>query len=306
MFYQDFFTETGSVINITLPSDNDWGTTYPEFYLFGCTDPDTTDAGAFEQIFQFDIQENPASYIEYYKSNYTTTKPYYAFGVRFKSITTGEPCSNIGPLSLPNATWTVQSPEGVFWSVTQGGVETKYAALKGKQNWLNVGSEVRGATGFTVQIENSGGDILSEIITYTNDCDVCSGCEKVSLTWLNSKGGYDTFEFLCLNDRSIEASRTIGQQTLAQAYSVGDRGLYNTANIGRLRSKVNTNYVLEETVMWLESLFMSPSVYVVAETGVLTPIVVDNTTYKRFATPDKLLVVEFEYTEANLRSSQIK
>ena len=148
--------------------------------------------------------------------------------------------------------------------------------------------------------------ILSEIIAYNNDCDVCSGCEKVSLTWLNSKGGYDTFEFLCVNSRSIEASRTIGQQTLAQSYSVGDRGLYNTANIGRLRSKVNTNAVLQETVDWLESLFMSPSVYVVSATGVLTPVVIDNTTYKRFATPDKLLVVEFEYTEANLRSSQIK
>jgi hypothetical protein len=126
------------------------------------------------------------------------------------------------------------------------------------------------------------------------------------LTWLNSKGGYDTFEFLCVNNKTIEASRTIGQQTLAQAYSVGDRGLYNTANIGKLRNKVNTNYVLPETVEWLESLFMSPSVYVVSATGTLTPVVVDSTTYQRFATPNRLMVVEFEYTEANLRSSQIK
>ena len=306
MFYQDFFTATSSVINITLPSDNDWGTTYPEFYLFGCTDPDTTNAGAFEQIFQFDIQENPATYTEYYKSNYTTTKPYYAYGVRFKSNTTGEPCSNIGPLSLPNATWTVQAPDGVFWSVTQGGVETKYAALKGKQNWLNVGSEVRGATGFTVQIENSGGDILSNIITFDADCDDCTACEHKTLTWLNSKGGYDSFQFFCVNNRSIEVARTVGQQTLAQSYSVGDRGLYNTANIGKLRTRVNTNYVLSETVDWLESLMMSPSVYEVALTGELTPVVVDTTTYQRFAKPNRLMVVEFEYTEANLRTSQIR
>ena len=206
----------------------------------------------------------------------------------------------------PVTTWTISSPNNYFWSITQGGVETRYSAIKGKQNWLNVGSAVRGTTPFSVQIENATGDILSEIISFVDDCDVCSGCEKISLTWLNTKGGYDTFEFLCVNNKTIDASRTIGQQTLAQAYSVGDRGLYNTANIGRLRSKVNTNYVLEETVQWLESLFMSPSVYVVSATGVLTPIVVDNTTYQRYATPDKLLVVEFEYTEANLRTSQIK
>jgi hypothetical protein len=93
---------------------------------------------------------------------------------------------------------------------------------------------------------------------------------------------------------------------LPQTYSVGDRGLYNTANIGKLRTRVNTNYVLPETVDWLESLMISPTVYEVSATGVLNPIVIDTTTYQRYAKPNKLMVVEFEYTEANLRTSQIR
>ena len=206
----------------------------------------------------------------------------------------------------PVTTWTISSPNNYFWSVTQGGVETRYSAFKGMQNWLNVGSEVRGATGFTVKIEDMTGNILSDIISYDADCDDCTACEHKTLTWLNSKGGYDTFQFYCVNNRSIEVSRTVGQQTLPQAYSVGDRGLYNTSNIGKLRTRVNTNYVLPETVDWLESLMMSPTVYEVALTGELTPIVVDNSTYQRFAKPNRLMVVEFEYTEANLRTSQIR
>ena len=307
MIYQDFFTPTGSIINITLPSINTWATDYPSLVLFGCTNPDTTIASAFEQIFIFDIQENPLGFHQYYKTAFTATKTYYAFGLRFFTDITARPCSRIGPFSLPLGTWTVQTPEGVFWSITQGGVETRYPAYKGKQNWFNVGSAVRGGTAdFTVQIENSGGEILSDIITFDADCDDCTACEHKSLTWLNSKGGYDTFQFYCVNNKTIEVSRTVGQQTLAQTYSVGDRGLYNTANIGKLRTRVNTNYVLPETVDWLESLMMSPTVYEVSATGVLTPVVVDTTTYQRFAKPNRLMVVEFEYTESNLRSSQIK
>jgi hypothetical protein len=232
------------------------------------------------------------------------TQDYTFLGLRFAVTTLSQ--LSVPSIAGPVTTWTITSPNNYFWSVTQGGVETRYEAIYGKQNWLNVGSEVRGATGFTVKIEDLSGNILSDIISYDADCDDCTACEHKTLTWLNSRGGYDTFQFYCVNNRSIEVSRTVGQQTLAQSYSVGDRGLYNTANIGKLRTRVNTNYVLSETVDWLESLMMSPSVYEVALTGELTPVVIDNTTYQRFAKPNRLMVVEFEYTEANLRTSQIR
>ena len=232
------------------------------------------------------------------------TQNYTFLGLRYAVTATNQ--LSAPSVAGPVTTWSISSPNNYFWSVTQGGVETRYEAIYGKQNWLNVGSEVRGATGFTVKIEDLSGNILSDIITYDADCDDCTACEHKTLTWLNSKGGYDSFQFFCVNNRSIEVSRTVGQQTLPQAYSVGDRGLYNTSNIGKLRTRVNTNYVLSETVDWLESLMMSPTVYEVSLTGVLTPVVVDNTTYQRFAKPNRLMVVEFEYTEANLRSSQIR
>ena len=307
MIYQDFFTPTGSTININLPSTDEWGIQHAEFYLWGCTDPDTTNAGAFEEIAQFVPYEEPSNFTSYEIVNYTTTKPYYAFGLRFKSITTADECCFIGPFSLPDGFWTVQTPNEIYWSLTKNGVETRWPAYPGKQNWFNVGSVVRGGTAdFSVQIENAGGDILSEIITFDADCDDCTACEHKSLTWLNSRGGYDTFQFYCVNNRSIELQRFNGQQTLAQSYSVGDRGLYNTANVGKLRTRVNTNYVLPPTVDWLESLVISPSVYEVAADGTLTPIIIDTASYQRFAKPNRLMVVEFEYTEANLRTSQIR
>ena len=294
---------SGDTITIRIENAVAYGTTstnYPRLQLVGRNGS----SGPFTAIGFINVTQVISPSSSFASLTVVATQDYTFLGLRYAVTATNQ--LSVPSIAGPVTTWTISSPNNYFWSITQGGVETRHEAIYGKQNWLNVGSAVRGTTPFTVQIEDLSGDILSEIISFVDDCDVCSGCEKVSLTWLNTKGGYDTFEFLCLNSRSIEASRTIGQQTLAQAYTVGDRGLYNTANIGRLRSKVNTNYVLEETVQWLESLFMSPSVYVVSATGVLTPIVVDSTTYKRFATPDKLLLVEFEYTEANLRTSQIK
>ena len=156
-----------------------------------------------------------------------------------------------------------------------------------------------------VYITDALDTVLSEIVTYT-ECEDCTACEHRTLTWLNSKGGFDSYQFYCVNSRTIEAQRYTGQQTLPQSYSVGDRGLYGVANIGKLKTRVNTDYSLPETVDWLESLFMSPTVFEVAEDGTLTPVVVDTTTYVRYAKPNRLMVVEFEYTEANLRTSQIR
>ena len=303
IYARQMTVKTGDTITIRIENAVAYGassTNYPRLELVGRNGS----SGPFTSIGYLNVTIVISPSGSFASLTTVATQDYTFLGLRY-AVTTLSQLSNPS-VAGPVTTWTISSPNTYFWSITQGGIETRYEALYGKQNWLNVGSQVRGTTPFTVQIENGSGDILSEIISFADDCDVCSGCEKISLTWLNSKGGYDTFEFLCVNNKTIGASRTIGQQTLAQAYSVGDRGLYNTSNIGRLRSKVNTNYVLEETVTWLESLFMSPSVYIVSATGVLTPIVIDNTTYQRFATPDKLLLVEFEFTEANLRSSQIK
>jgi len=293
----------GDTITIRIENAVAYGSTstnYPRLELVGRNGS----SGPFTSIGYVNVTQVISPSSSFASLTVVAAQNYTFLGLRY-AVTAFNQLSNPS-VAGPVTTWTISSPNNYFWSVTQGGVETRYEVIYGKQNWLNVGSEVRGATGFTVKIEDLSGNILSDIISYDADCDDCTACEHKTLTWLNSKGGYDSFQFFCVNNRSIEVSRTVGQQTLPQAYSVGDRGLYNTSNIGKLRTRVNTNYVLSETVDWLESLMMSPTVYEVSLTGVLTPVVVDNTTYQRFAKPNRLMVVEFEYTEANLRSSQIR
>jgi hypothetical protein len=293
----------GDTITIRIENATAYGvssTNYPRLQLVGRNGA----TGAWTAIGFLNVTIEISPSAQYASLTVVSPANFTQLGLRFAVTATNQ----LGSPSIcgPVTTWTISSPNNFFWSITQGGVETRYEAIKGKQNWLNVGSEVRGGTGFTVQIEDTTGNILSDIITYDADCDDCTACEHRSLTWLNSKGGYDTFQFYCVNNKTIELQRYNGQQTLAQSYSVGDRGLYNTANIGKLRTRVNTNYVMPETVDWLESLMMSPSVYEVSSTGELNPVIVDTTTYQRYAKPNRLMVVEFEYTEANLRTSQIR
>ena len=304
IYARQMAVSTGDTITIRIENAVAYGTTstnYPRLQLVGRNGS----SGAFTAIGFLNVTQVVSPSSSFASLTVVATQNYTFLGLRYAVTATNQ--LSVPSVAGPVTTWTISSPpETFYWSFTQGGVETRYPAFQGKQNWLNVGSEVRGTTDFTVKIENEEGDILSEIISFSGDCDDCTACEHKSLTWLNSKGGYDTFQFYCVNNRSIELQRFNGQQTLAQSYSVGDRGLYNTANVGKLRTRVNTNYVLSETVDWLESLVISPSVYEVAADGTLTPIIIDTASYQRFAKPNRLMVVEFEYTEANLRTSQIR
>lgn len=293
---------TGSTITIRIENAIGYGpssTFYPRLSLVGATGS----TGPWTFIGYLDVTQTispPGSFASF---SGTSNGNWTYLGLQYRVTIAGFQLST-PYLPGPVTTWTYSANEIYYWNINKGSTGSKFSLTNNSQNWINVPKASNGDE-CSVYITDALDTILSEIIVYT-ECEDCTACEHKSLTWLNSKGGYDTFQFYCVNSRTIEATRTVGQQTLPQSYSVGDRGLYNTANIGKLRTRVNTDYVLPETVEWLESLFMSPSVYEVAEDGILTPVVIDNSTYVRYAKPNKLMVVEFEYTEANLRTSQIR
>jgi hypothetical protein len=293
---------TGSSITVRIEDAFGFGpssSNFPRWAIVGSTGP----TGPWTLIGYADVtivilpSGRFASFSGLSNGNYTY------LGIQIRVTTTGQ--LSTPRLPGPVTTWTYVNNEVYYWNIDKGATGSKIAMSNNKMNYLNVPKASNGDP-CEVYVTDVLDNILTEIVSYVDDCDDCTACEHKSLTWLNSRGGYDTFQFYCVNNRSIELQRFNGQQTLAQSYSVGDRGLYNTANVGKLKTRVNTNYVLPETVDWLESLVMSPSVYEVALDGTLTPVIIDTASYQRFAKPNKLMVVEFEYTEANLRTSQIR
>lgn len=204
--------------------------------------------------------------------------------------------------------WDFNNPAGDYlWEVNPAVGSNEYFQTQlGSLNYLNVGlAGVTGNAPYTVRIVNS--DSLApytESISYTTNCNTCSSCEKVTLTWLNSKGGFDTYEFNCLSQKGINVTRTIGERSLTQGYVKGSRGRLNPNNVGKVIKKVSTNYERQEQIDWLESLLMSPDVYEVQSDTSLIPVTIENTSYSAFVRQDKLKLAEFDYTIAYNRRSQ--
>ena len=208
-------------------------------------------------------------------------------------------------------TWTYYSNWRLYWEKNAASYTMPYrypiTSYTGRLTYINVGTDGIADTNedYEVYIVNGIGTRLSEIITYTNDCDTCSNCDKVSLIWLNSVGGYDTFEFNCVQNKNLEATRVIGERTLTPGYVVGQRGALNTSNVAKRRKVVNTNWTTQTNADWLESLFMSPDVYELHPDGTLIPVVIDTTSYSQFVKQDKLKLIEFSYSLAYNRKSQV-
>jgi hypothetical protein len=124
--------------------------------------------------------------------------------------------------------------------------------------------------------------------------------------WLNSKGGYDVFNFQCTNTKNYQVTRQEANRFLGEGYQVGTRGFINNKNVMQLAKTVNTNYTTEADIVWLESLLRSPDVYELRDDNTLIPVIIDTTSYNTFVTQDKLKIAEFEYRLGyNIQSQNI-
>jgi len=249
-------------------------------------------------------------FIKFFLTNYTFSSSYQQFGFSMKNV--GDPndptIQDVFALKITAGAplyWEVDSPVNI-------GLPRRYPInISDGETWLTyVNSGTFGiapsAADYSVYIVNGNGIRLSEVINYSPDnCNNCSNCDKVQLTWLNSLGGYDSYEWNCLTEKSLEVERTIGERTLTPGYVKGQRGRLNTSNVAKRSKVVSTNFETQATADWLESLFMSADVYEVQSDGSFIPVIIDTNSYSQFVRQDKLKQIDFEYSLAYNRKSQI-
>ena len=255
------------------------------------------------------LETDEAGDIRYYLEDYVITSTYQQLGMAFK---------NVGEANRPTiaqlTTFTINSGSPLYWEVDSSAsvIPRRYPinfspnevwltyVTAGKQGILPSGADA------DVYIVNGNGVRLSEIFTYSDDnCNNCSNCDRIQLTWLNSLGGYDSYEFNCLSGKELETTRVVGERTLTPGYVKGQRGRLNTSNVAKRSKAVSTNFETQTTVDWLESLFMSVDVYEVQSDGSFIPVIIDTNSYSQFVRQDKLKQVEFAYSLGYNRKSQI-
>ena len=252
--YRAMQAATGAVLDIEMSSANAWGTDFPVLQLWGTTSTTLTTGANWEKLGDFAISEEPTSFT-YYTFAGTTTKQYYALGLRFKITTSGEfnePL--IGPTGYPSPSSLDCIQE---WNITSSLTESFDKMCLALYPYDNLGSCTIGATA------------VSEAICLTIDDTNCWGFQPIRFTWINPLGGRDWYTFMKRNTFVQNASRStlfkLPGYWSAATYSVQDN---QPARFGTtvFRADLNnawtasTDWLTEAESAWLREMFASPSV----------------------------------------------
>jgi len=252
--YRAMQAATGAVLDIQMSSANAWGTDFPTLQLWGTTSPTLTTGANWEKLGDFSETEEPTSFT-YYTFNGTTTKQYFALGVRFQIATAGqfnEPF--IGPTGYPSPANLDCIQE---WNITQTLTEPFDKMCLALYPYDTYGTCGVGATA------------TSQTICLNIDDTNCWGFQPIRFTWINPLGGRDWFTFIKRNTFVQQAARStlykLPGYWSAATYSVKDN---QPARFGTTVFRADltntwtasTDWLTEEQSAWLREMFASPSV----------------------------------------------
>jgi len=118
---------------------------------------------------------------------------------------------------------------------------------------------------------------LASYTTYIDDS--CSNFDVYRLHWLNQYGGWEAFNFNKLSVPSVEVNRKQYKKFQALDYSPLDRlkTNYNTEIVDTVR--LNSDWITDEQATWLESLFLSPVIWLELN-GEFTAVQLSDTNYE--------------------------
>lgn len=154
---------------------------------------------------------------------------------------------------------------------------------------------------YSIQIFDASNNPISERYFYTI-ANNCSRYEKRRLQFLNKLGGYDFFDFTMASKETIDVDRSIYKKSLgtggshAYQFSKNDRGYSQYHTKIKDKISIQSDWVTEAEMEWLEELITSPDVYLDNGTA-LIPINITNPTFERKKdVNDKLFNLSLEYT----------
>ena len=155
---------------------------------------------------------------------------------------------------------------------------------------------------YIVQTFNSSNAALSIDARY-DIVDNCSRYEKRRLQFLNELGGYDTFNFTLVSKETMDIERSMFKKDLGSygsSYSFvnspNDRAYSQYHTKIKDKISIQSDWVKEEELAWLEQLVTSPDVRL--DDGLyLIPINITNTSFeKKKVVNEKLFNLQLEYT----------
>jgi RNAse (barnase) inhibitor barstar len=154
---------------------------------------------------------------------------------------------------------------------------------------------------YSIVLLDSANNAISERYYYTV-ANNCSRYPKKRFQFLNELGGYDFFNFTLVSKENVDIERSNYKKTLGTAsttrytYSPNDRA--NTQFHTRMKDKISvqSDWVTEAQMLWLEELMTSPDV-LYDDGTYLIPVNITNSSFERKQeVNEKLFNLTIEYT----------
>jgi hypothetical protein len=146
---------------------------------------------------------------------------------------------------------------------------------------------------------------MSEVFQYNIDYD-CDYWNNKQLVWKNRYGTFDYYKFQKRKGEGLNIQRQRYNQipldwgSSSPSKTQTSRGLTDF-NVGINETHViNTGFVNQATMVWLEEVYTSPEVYLIETDGSLFPINITSTDYVRKNRGNKEIInLELTYTYSN-------
>lgn len=155
---------------------------------------------------------------------------------------------------------------------------------------------IDGASYYDVTLQGTN---LQKTVRYYIDSK-CSKYEPIRLHWLNSLGGFDSFNFNMKSEEETDIKRATYLQE--EHHFTGTNWEYNSASRGRTdyhistqdKLTVNTDYLTEAESTWMKDLFTSPLIYQEVRNELIAVSGKPKRIKKQTSLNDKLMQYEFD------------
>lgn len=271
-------------------------------------------------------------YTEYLVNSTSTTKKFLTDSPRTLDINTGQSAFLYFIVNANDAaaeyeiktydangsllnTAHVENPINDFggaWNLRYGYIPVGTHDIENVNSALMTGSTpstiFSGAKSYTVQLRDSSNNYVSEKFTYNID-QVCTKYTPVRLHWLNSLGGFDSFNF---NLKSIEEDDIKRESYVKQSrtfngtnytYTKDARGTVDYDIRKTKKLTINTDYLTDEQSEWMLDLVSSPVVYIEQNNELIAVTCKERRFKKMTSLNDKLpqYTFDIEYALTNRR-----
>ena len=127
----------------------------------------------------------------------------------------------------------------------------------------------------------------------------CSRYDNVRLAWRNRLGAWDYMNFRgksieSIDIKSEEMERVVGSWNSATFdYENYDRGRETLFTEAKRKLVVNSDWLNEDEGAWLEELFTSTNVHLLADNSIVYPMIITNTTYTKKTSVNNKIKIQY-------------